>query len=454
MRLVSIGLIVLIASGCRSAGARPAVSPDTGKLAITHATVITGDLTPPLRNATVLVQGTRIVAIDTGGGARPIPSGATRIDGTGKYLIPGLWDMHVHLVLEGRDALPAYVRRGVTGVRDMGGELGVIRQYRSEIATGAVVGPRILSSGPALESPASIKGILETASKPESARASLDRVLVPDVRAANKAIDSLAALGVDFIKSRSYASNDVYWAIASGARSHGLRFAGHAPFELVIDPMAFADSGNESLEHWYYPLDLMKLPDSTYQRVIAAFARRHTAMVPTLGAWRQHRFTYDSLRVALERVQGQISPWLLAHWRTELEQRRTEHNGKPYTAEELAGWNRVLNEFSRDVGRLHADGMPVLPGSDLPFATLPGEALQNELGYLVREAGMSPQQVIQAATLESARWLRLDDSLGTVAAGKVADLVILDADPLADIDNIRRVNGVVLRGKWLAASTR
>jgi hypothetical protein len=318
----------------------------------------------------------------------------------------------------------------------MGGDFRVIRGYRSDISTGAIAGPRILASGPPLESPASIKGILETASRPESARAAIDRALIPDTETARRVIDSLAGLGVDFIKARSYANNDVYWAIARGARRHHLRFAGHAPFELTVDPVAFADSGNESLEHWYYPGNFMQLPDSTFRRAIAAFVRRGTALVPTIGAWRQHRFTYDSLRVRLEQLiqrhDSAVSPWLIEHWQTELAPRRTEHEGRPATLEELAGWNRVLSEYARDVGRLYAAGVAVLPGSDLPFATMPGEGLQNELVYLVREAGLTPQQALSAATLQSARWLRLDDSLGTARVGKIADLVILDADPLVD----------------------
>ncbi len=446
-------LTALTASACHVARGRP--SPDANLIAITHATVITGTGAPPLRDVTVLIRGRRIVAVDRD---TAIAASATRIDGTGKFVLPGLWDMHVHLVLEGRGALPLYVRSGVTGVRDMGGQFETIRRFRIEIARGNVVGPRILAAGPQLESPTSWTGILQSAAKPESARAQIDRVVVPDVATARRVVDSLAALGVDFIKSRSYASVDVYWEIANRTHRHRLPLAGHAPFELVIDPVAFADSGNESLEHWFYPGNLTGLPDSTYQRIVAAYVRHGTALLPTLGAWRQHRFTYDSLRSMLQRALrdgaagSRVASSLIEHWNTERAQRRTERNGSPSTAEQLVGWNRVLSEFARDVGRLHAAGVPVLPGSDLPFARFPGEALQDELIYLVRETGLTPQQVIEGATRESVKWLHLEDSLGTVTAGKIADLVILDADPLADIENVRRVYGVVLAGRWMAIS--
>ncbi len=418
--------------------------------AITHVSVLLADGIE-LRDATVLIALDRIAAVGPSDSIA-VPPGARRIDGRGKWLIPGLWDMHVHLTLEGRAALGLYVANGVTMVRDMGGQLQVIHQMRRDIADGRIAGPGIVAAGPQIESPKSIVSDLAGATATERARALLDRVVVSDPASAQRVVDSLAALGVDFIKVRNFADADTYWAIARAARRHNLSMVGHAP-PFAMDWMAIADSGQRSLEHWYYPTALMDKPPAERRDIVAAYRRNGTAMAPTMMAWRAHRWPYDSVRVMTEQAiargtaMGVLSSALAEHWRSEVAVRATEGGTGPLTEAQLGGWRRALDGLGRGIGELSRAGVIVLAGTDMPLARLPGEALHDEIALLVEEAGFTPAQAIGAATSVPAAFLHMQDSLGTIAPTKIANLVLLDGDPLKDIHNTRRIALVIVRGR-------
>jgi len=406
-----------------------------------------------LRDRAILIEG-RFVRSLASAESLPVPRGARTIDGHGKVVIPGLWDMHVHLVLEGAAAPSQYVAHGVTTVRDMGGRFEDVDALRRAIASGALVGPRIFATGPQIENAGAMVEILRGATAADSARARRDRLVLSTPAEASRAIDSLATLGVDAIKARDFADASTYWAIANAARRNGITLVGHAPFGLDVDPIALADSGQRSLEHWYFPTDLPSRPRAEYERIVAAYARKGTALVPTLDAWRQHRFTVDSLgrmQAAMRRDAraANVPDVLWRNWEQDLERRRHERDGRPATAAELAGWNRVLDEFAQQAHTLLEKGVPILAGSDIPFARFSGEALQDEVVLLVRDGGLTPAEAITSATLAPARFLGLADSLGTLAPGMVADLVVLDQDPTVNIENIRRVRAVMRDGRWL-----
>jgi hypothetical protein len=181
----------------------------------------------------------------------------------------------------------------------MGSQFEIVDSLRRAAARGAFVAPRVVAVGPMIESPAAMVGILKGASHDDSIRASHDRLLLSSPAQATRSVDSLAKLGVDMIKARDFTDAPTYWAIAGAARRNGLSFVGHAPFGLAIDPAALADSGQRSMEHWFFPLDLFTVPSAEYARIVSAYAAHGTALTPTLGAWRQHRFTIDSLSVLL-----------------------------------------------------------------------------------------------------------------------------------------------------------
>jgi hypothetical protein len=359
--------------------------------------------------------------------------------------------MHVHTLLDGREwALREYIAHGITSVRDMGGQFESVDSLRRAVANGHIVGPRILAGGPMIENADAMKGILGDALTAEDTlRAHRDRLELRTPAAATHAVDSLVRLGVDFIKARDFADVPTYWAIANAARRAGRQFVGHPP--PGVDPIALADSGQRSVEHWYYPNELLTLPKADYDRIIAAYVRNKTAFVPTITAWNQHRLTVDSLEKLLALAMAdprnrKLPALLLGHWESELRRRRTEINGRPATREQLAGWDRVLTQYAQEMGRMANTGVVVLAASDLPFAMYPGDALHNELQRLVQDAGFTPAQALSAATVAPARFLGMQDSLGTVAPGKLADLVVLDANPLENIDNARRVAVVIRSG--------
>lgn len=436
---------------CAAAAATPAAAQS---LAITHVTVV-DPVAAPARDMTVVIRDGKIVSIAAT--RRTMPTRGMRVfNGRGKYLIPGLWDMHVHIILEGGSwALGEYVAHGITGVRDMGGRFETVDSLRRAVDSGRIPGPRILAVGPQIEHAGSMEYIRTQGSSDVKASARWDRLelLTPD--AATRAVDSLVGLGVDFIKGRNFADTATYWAIANAARRGGRMFVGHPP--IGIDPIALADSGQRTIEHWYYPDDLPKRSADVYRRIVDAYIRNGTAFVPTLSTWSDHRFVVDTMRARLARTLADsraehLPPALLRHWTALLDARLIEVAGKPATVEQLRGWNTALDQYAIQIGRLSSAGVLVLSGSDLPFALYPGDALHEEMRKLVRESGLTPRQALATATIGPAMSMGMRDSLGTIAPGRIADLVLLDADPLADIGNVRRVARVMRRGQWVWAA--
>lgn len=451
------GLVTLIA--CKTIAHVP-TSATSSVIGITDVSIVDPERGVVRPHMTAFLRGPRILSI-TPASKTPLDCTTVQVDGRGLYLLPGLWDMHVHLTIEGRWSLPEYIAHGVTGVRDMGGNVEDLKSIREDIRNGSVVGPRIVFTGPMIESPAALRDIVKGGSAVDSARAKRDRIVIETPMDAARMVDSVAKLGVDMIKGRDFTDAPTYWAIASAAKKAGLPFVGHAPFGLTIDPVALADSGERTLEHWYYPGDLPELAPELYQKIVSAYVAHSVALDPTIGSWRMHRFTVDSLeselRATMRDPRAKSAPaTLLEFWNSELLPRRTEQSGRPATAEELKGWNRILDQFAVESGKLAKQGMTVLAGSDLPFARFPGEGVQDEVILLVTEARLAPAQALAAATISSTRVLNLSDSLGRIAPGMIADLVLLSANPLADITNVRSVSAVFKNGQlvWMSGDLR
>ncbi|HEU4388326.1 MAG TPA: hypothetical protein VFV34_11050, partial [Blastocatellia bacterium] len=210
-------------------------------LVIRNVTLIDATGSPAKPKMTVVIAGDRITAI--GEDAKTaVPKGAQIVDGAGRFLIPGLWDMHVHLAMAGETTPPVLIANGITSVRDMGGDLAVIDEMRKKIAAGKLVGPRIKCAGPILESPRFIRVIEDL-----TGRAWHDRIGVGDAADARKAIDSLLALRVDFVKIRTNASRESFLAIAAEARRAGLQLVGHPPDKVSL--IEASDAGQRSFEH-------------------------------------------------------------------------------------------------------------------------------------------------------------------------------------------------------------
>jgi imidazolonepropionase-like amidohydrolase len=423
-------------------------APPAEVVAITRVAVIDASDSTPRPEQTVVIRGNRIVAV---GPARSVavPHGARVVDGRGKFLVPGFWDMHVHTTVPGgRDLLGLYLANGVTGVRDMADEWTELSAWRREIRAGRLTGPRIVASGPYLE----------------GGDVPIPHLLARTTEEARAGVDSLIALGVDFVKVHSQLRPETYFAIARRARERGIPFAGHVP--RTVGALAASDSGQRSIEHLLAipapcsPADSIALAPRF--PVQAALGRCSSASLAELyerlvrnGTWITPTFTaqYEVAIWPGRDVPGDAFGRFLPDTL-----RRYVAGIFPMPAGVPAGADSVgramLAKRMQQVAAMHRAGVRVLAGTDAPLRNSPpGFGLHEELRLLV-QGGLTPREALRAATLAPAEYLGLADSLGTVAPGKLADLILLDADPLADIRNTRRISMVVADGRLLDSAAR
>jgi imidazolonepropionase-like amidohydrolase len=422
-------------------------------LLITHITVVDVNSGAPRRDSSVVVEGDRITQVGNSDRLK-IPKGVRIVDGTGKFLIPGLWDMHVHTffgtwVPGGREVtLPLFVANGITGVRDMGSELDLILQARGEIAGGKLLGPRMVVAGPMLDGPRTQFPASIAIATPEDGR---------------RAVDMLVARGVDFIKIQSYVPRDAYFAIADECKKKGITFVGHVPD--AIRGSEASNAGQKSFEHLIGIFEgsstvedeLLKGPKGpgkfleTYDpsretALIALLAKNQTWQCPTLY-WERGQWLVDVIDVNND-PDAKYAP---AFWREKSWPRFTQSIVKDLDTDPLPVRERFVEHELDIVRKLHAAGVPFLAGTDTPAGVdvIPGFSLHAEMERLV-DAGFTPLEALQSATINPARFLGRTADLGTVKEGKIADLVLLDANPTQDIRNSRRIAGVVLNGRYFS----
>jgi len=425
-------------------------------LAFTHVTVIDTTGGPPLLNRTVVIAGDRIQSI----GKRPPPRGARIVDATGKFLIPGLWDMHVHfrggeeLIPDNQSWLALFVSNGITGVREMGGDIApTVFRWRAEIASGSRLGPRIVTSGPKVDEPVPAWPGSLAVTSPESAR---------------DAIRQLKAMGADFVKIYAMAfPRPVFDALMDEAKRQKLSVVGHLPLatHTVRDSI---EAGVRSIEH----IDDFVLPgcsrsdeqlregipylDQLYRAaetfdpewardLIARMVSRGVWVTPTLaavtGIQTGSRGDYEH-----HPLRRYITPGIWRTWDPKI-----AGNRQPYSDSEQKQWDRIRQQSVVLLRMLQAGGVGLLAGSDCRASNsfvFPGWGLHRELALMV-EAGLTPMQALETATRNPARYFGELDRSGTVEPGKIADLVLLTANPLADIRNTENIDAVVLRGKLL-----
>ncbi len=443
MRSAFAGALVLGAAACAGAGAgvHGAMIPPPS-LAIRNVTVVDVETGVSIPGQTVLIVHDRIVSVEPAGRSR-LPRRARVVDGRGKFLVPGLWDMHSHAAsygdTAGHPALSISLAHGVTGMRDMGAlHFERIRGWRDDVAADRMIGPRLRIASPIVEHPrwlATVRGWEERAGKDTGW---MDARFGPEsAEQAVRWVDSVAALGADHVKVRNWPEPAVTRALVARARERGLPVVGHAnqPFPLT---------GVASYEHGFFPA--LGLSPTGRDSLFRRWAAEGVAIAPTLVASVGRLHPRDSLLAratpAREAKYGFVPPEMLAEWRAELEV--AEANEQPIH------WAGLYRAGLVDVRELHAAGVRVLAASDFgaPFV-VPGFDLHAELQMLVEDVGFSPAEALRAATLNPALVLGMADSLGAVRAGFLADLVLLDGDPLADIRNSRRIRAVVANGRLL-----
>jgi imidazolonepropionase-like amidohydrolase len=418
--------------------------------AIVGATVVDpGARLAAVGDQTIIISKGVIQAVGPSG-STTIPRGATRVDARGKFVIPGLWDAHVHFMNATGSALPVYLALGITSVREMGGFLDSTRKWQARMRAGTLAGPRILTPGPMLESPAYLQNVKQRSVRDAriGQRVLPYRMGVGDAAEARRVIDSLVKLKVDFVKIRTTATPESYFAILREAKRAGLVVAGHQP--SVVSVTVAIDSGQGDIEHAIGP-PLSRLSSDARDSVYLEFAKRGTWYTPTLvvskvvtmsGADAMSAIFGDSALHADER-RAYAAPWLLDWWRMQVEERLTDTSST-----RAAGARELYASSVADVRRMHELGVLMLAGTDAGSVLVyPGFALHEELRMLVEDAGFTPIDALWSATVGPARFARLDATLGTISKGKIADLVLLDANPLDNIRNTRAIFGVVQGGK-------
>lgn len=434
-------------------GAPAAQTGGPGAVAFVDVSVIPMDSERVLERQTVIVRDGRIAAVGPTANT-PVPSGVTRVDGRGKFLIPGLAEMHAHVPGANaseqamRDLMFLYVANGVTAIRGM---LGAPNQLdlRTKTASGEMLGPTLYVGAPSLNGQS-------------AASAEVARRLVREHKAA----------GYDLLKLHPGLSREVYDAIAETAREVGITFGGHvsaavgiehtlATRQSTIDHLdgylegSMPDSIRRGMESGSVPFGIaVRSVDDARVRDLARRTREAGVWnVPTAYLWESFFSGEDPDEMARRPEMRYASPQQVTAW---VNQKRNRMQQDAQNNVTVADARAYLDARRRILKALADAGAPLLMGTDSPqMFNVPGFALHREIGLMV-EAGLTPFQVLESGTRNVARYaqqdLKVDGRFGTVAVGNRADLILLDANPLTDIRNVARRSGVMVRGRWLPES--
>jgi imidazolonepropionase-like amidohydrolase len=441
--------------------AHPKQNRQPKPLILTHVTVIDATGAAANSDMTVVIISDRITELGKTREVR-LPKDAQVVDATGKFLIPGLWDMHVHWYL--KDYLPLFIANGVTGARLMWG-MPMHQQWRKEIENGSLVGPRLVIASPIVDGPNPVW---------------TGSVSVSDDREARQAVTKARLEGADFIKVYSRLTREAYFAIADETKKQGISFAGHIPQSVTVAEAS--DAGQKSIEHLTGILtacssreeELRKETQAAVSRgqnspnpansrqvtrsmletfnaekaasLFGRFKRNQTWQCPTLTVLRNVAFLDDPGLRDDPRLKY-MPPSTRNQWDP-----TKDFRFKNRTTEDFELARLVFKKQLEVVGPMRRAGVEFLAGTDVlnPYC-FPGFSLHDELVLLVN-AGLTPMEALQAATVNPARFIGRERELGTVEKGKLADLVLLDANPLEDIRNTQKINAVMVGGKLFAKS--
>jgi imidazolonepropionase-like amidohydrolase len=423
-------------------------------LSITHVTVIdtvTGKTQP---DTTVMIQGNRITGIALSSSVTP--KAGQIIDARGEYLIPGLWDMHTHVYFDSTAAdgtdlvLPLFLANGITGIRDMGSKLDQVLDARDQINAHRLLGPRMVVSGPMLDGPKSTYKAVIPIGTPEDGR---------------KAVDVLKSRGADFVKVQSSIPRDAYFAIAEEAKKVGIPFEGHVP-DAVRASEAVA-AGQVTFEHLIGIFEASSPDEDKYltgkktvgmfldtydsareANIIQLLAKNHVWQCPTLY-WERGQWLVDAIDYTKDPDLAYAGhSWVTRQW-----PEAQASILKTLDTDPLPVREKFVDHELDIVRKLHAAQVPFLAGTDTPAGVdvIPGVSLHLELQRFVA-AGFTPLEALQTATLNPADFFNRRSDYGTVEVGRIADLVLLEANPLDNIANTRKIVGVVTDGHYLSSA--
>ena len=453
-----LGSLLLVLLSSNSIFAQQNLTSASKPIAFTHVTVIDATGAPAQPDMTIVVSSNRITGLGKTGSVA-IPKAAQLIDAKGKFMIPGLWDMHEHAFTEKNQELPLYslwenVVNGVTGVRDMGDHGTPTAdddrpyfdnfEWRQAIASGSIIGPRLVLAGALLEgAPSARKGWIE----------------IGNAAQGREAVDKLKKWGVDFIKVHNNLSRESYFAIAEESKKQGIAYSGH--LTNTVSAAEASDAGQKSLEHLQGVLvncstqesEMMKAlqeeggepallhhskpilatySDEKCRALFAKLVKNDTYVTPTLVRERVAPISMNDPRLAY------ASPNLRKEYQRSFDGFKRREGDVPDLKKLHAAHYRVVKEMQEA-------GVKLMAGTD---GHLFGYDLRDEMVEMVA-AGLTPMQALQTATKNPAEYFGKLDSMGTIEKSKVADLVLLDANPLDSIENTLKIRSVVLNGRLL-----
>ena len=440
-------LFLLLLSALILGQAQP--TPKSKSLVFTHATVIDATGAPAKPDMSVVIVDGRVIALGKSAKVR-IPKGAEVIDATGKFLIPGLWDMHIHSggYENGKKYFPLLIANGITGIRDMGSPLDEILRLRREVEAGEIIGPHMMIAGPIVQGPLPFRMPLF--------------ISVNNKAEATQAVISLKGHGVDFIKVQDALPRDLYFVIAAEARRQRIPFAGHVP--PSVSAAEASNEGQRSIEHLGGRFYGVLLGCSDREAELTSKVREIVSNMMQALNEKKEPDDSDIFRATLtkplfesfnDRKAAALFSLFLGNrtWQvpTLVAQplRQAINERKDLSEDDIRYGKKLLQKQFEVVRAMQRAGVKIMAGTDFP----PERArLYEELALLV-EAGLTPMEALQSATRNPAAFLGKLDLFGTIERGKVADLILLDADPLKDIRNIEKINTVVFGGKIISKSS-
>lgn len=424
---------------------------ESHELTISHVTVIdvrSGQLRP---DQTIVIRSGKIEKIAASGKVT-VPEGTENLDGSGEYAIPGLWDSHVHLSYLGACALPVFVAAGVTSVRDLGSRMEDVVAWRKLSARNQLLSPRIRTAGPNIES----KDWLERAWQilpPDDKLWQLGpRLEISTPEQASAVIDQLVRMGVDCVKFRNLPRN-LFLAVAAEAKRRGIPLTGHAPHATSLAEAS--RMGMKSIEH--AETIMLALGHSTNKersQIFRTLAGNGTLITPTLVTDISSHLIPDKDAMAivqdsnnvLDPRRKYVSSETLRLWRLGIELKSKYGDA--------IDWHPQHQREVEDMRLAHLAGDRFLAGTDVGSIAgiYPGFSLHDELELMVQEVGLTPLEALQSATVNPPSFFGDYQRIGVIEPGSEADVVLLDANPLTDVRNLRRIRAVVIGGRVLLRS--
>lgn len=392
--------------------------------AIVGGRLIDGTGKPAVENAVVILQNGKITAAGPAT-SNPVPEGAQLIDAHGKSVLPGLWEMHAHF--EQVEWGPIYLATGVTTARDVGNEREFIVAARDAIAAGKGIGPKLVMAGV-------VDG---------TGPFSLGVIRVDTPGQAREQVQKYKAAGFQQIKIYSSVKPEILKVVTAEAHRLGMTVTGHIPFGM--NAIQGIEDGMDQINHVEYLTPLMVDPKSqtidqdapNVKKVIKLLLEHHTVVDPTLALMEVILHPLDHPISGFEPGILKVAP--------ELKEGLETMGVPPPKAEQSAATFRAMEATVR---LLHQAGVPIVAGTD---QAVPGFSLDREIELYV-QAGFTPMEAIQAATLVPARAMGMEKDSGTIEAGKRADVILVDGNPLANISDIRKVSAVFAAGKMYQPS--